>query len=60
MNTIKVTEMAHALYRSHGDRAELEAAQKENLSKDAGNSDEAARWRAIRGCIRRLRGANQG
>ncbi len=59
MSMMKAAELAHALYRTHGDKAELEAAQKERAYKDAGNKDEAAYWRAIRGNIRRLRGANQ-
>lgn len=59
MDVIKTTEIAHALYRAHGDRAEFEAAQKERQLKDAGDENEAANWRAIRGNIRRLRGANQ-
>lgn len=60
MDTIKSTEIAHALYRRHGDKAELEAAQQENRFKDAGDKHEAARWRAIRSSIRQIRGANQG
>ena len=60
MDVIKTTEIAHALYRAHGSKAEIEAAQQENRFKDAGNEEEAANWRAIRGSIRRMRGANQG
>jgi hypothetical protein len=59
MDVIKNTEIARALYRAHGDKAEIEAAQCENRFKDAGNKDEAEKWRAIRGSIRSLRGANQ-
>lgn len=59
MEIIKTAEIAHALYRAHGDRAELEAAQRERHFKDAGNNDEAASWRAIRASVRRMRGANQ-
>ena len=59
MDVIKVTEIAQALYRAHGDKAELEAARRENHSKETGNESEAQNWRAIRGSIRRLRGANQ-
>ena len=60
MDVIKTTEIAHALYRAHGDRAELEAAQRERQYQDAGDKREAENWRAIRGSVRRLRGANQG
>lgn len=59
MDVIKATEIAHALYKAHGDRAEFEAAQRENQCHDAGDEEEAENWRAIRGSIRRLRGANQ-
>ena len=59
MDTIKTSEIAHALYHAHGDKAELEAARRENLSKAEGNMAEAENWRSIRGRIRRLRGANQ-
>lgn len=59
MDVVKATEIAHALYRAHGDKAEYEAAQREQKYKDAGNEDEAAYWRAIRGSIRQMRGANQ-
>lgn len=59
MDTIKITEIARALYRTHGDKAEFEAAQCEKRFKNAGNNDEADIWRAIRGSIRRMRGANQ-
>ena len=58
MNLMKKTEIAHALYRAHGDKAEFEAAQKEREQRTAGNEDEAAYWRAIRGSIRQMRGAN--
>lgn len=59
MDVVKATEIAHALFRAHGDKAEYEAAQREQKYKDAGNADEARYWRAIRGSIRQMRGANQ-
>ena len=59
MDVVKTTELAHALYRAHGDKAEWEAAQKERAAIAEGNDEEAADWRAIRGDVRRLRGANQ-
>ncbi len=59
MDITKSAGIAHALYRSHGDNAELEAARKENLFKAKGDKAEALRWRAIRQSIRRMRGANQ-
>lgn len=59
MEITKVIEIAHALYRAHGDQAEAEAARKEREYRDAGNEDEAAHWRKIRGSIRQVRGANE-
>ncbi|BBU53938.1 MULTISPECIES: hypothetical protein [Mameliella] len=59
MDAIKATEIAHALYRAHGGKAEAEAAQRERQSRDDGNEREAENWRAIRGSIRQMRGANQ-
>lgn len=59
MEVIKATEIAHALYRTHGDKAEVVAARREKRFKEAGNDNEAANWRAIRGSVRRMRGANQ-
>jgi hypothetical protein len=60
MQAMKAVEIAHALYRAHGDKAEWEAAQKERQYKSAGKNNEAAHWRAIRGNIRQMRGAIQG
>ena len=59
MDMVKASEIARALYRAHGDRAEAEAAKRENDYSNAGNKDEAAYWRSIRGSIRQMRGANQ-
>jgi len=59
MDVIKTTEIARALYRAHGDKAEFEAAQCENRFKASRNEDEVENWRAIRASIRRIRGANQ-
>jgi hypothetical protein len=60
MEAMKIVEIAQALFRAHGDKAELDAAQKERHYKNAGQDDEAAHWRAIRGSIRQMRGAIQG
>ncbi len=60
MDSVKISEYARALYNSHGDKAEAEAAQKAIACEEAGRSDEAKNWTAIRQTIRSLRGANQG
>ncbi|UWQ29834.1 hypothetical protein [Leisingera sp. M523] len=59
MDAIKATEYARALYSAHGDKAELEAAQKMRACEDAGKDGEAADWKAVRQAIRALRGPNQ-
>lgn len=59
MDATKASEIAHALYRVRGGRAEYEAAQREQEFTSAGNKEEAEYWRAIRGSIRRMRGANE-
>ena len=59
MDIMKASEIAHALYRVRGDKAAVEAARREHEYRDAGDADEAAYWRAIRGSIRQIRGANQ-
>ena len=59
MDPSKIAEYARALYSAHGDKAEAEAAQKMNAAEAAGNSDEAADWRAVREAVRGLRGANE-
>ncbi|MBQ4826793.1 hypothetical protein K3555_06015 [Leisingera sp. M527] len=59
MDAIKATEYARALYSAHGDKAELEAAQKMRSCEAAGKDDEAADWKAVRQAIRAMRGPNQ-
>ncbi|MFW8635287.1 hypothetical protein [Cribrihabitans pelagius] len=59
MDAVKAAEYARALYSAHGDRAEAEAAQKMRQCEEAGKSDEASDWKAVRQAIRSLRGPNQ-
>lgn len=59
MQAIQAAEYARALYRSHGDRAEAEAAARERHCEAAGKDAEADSWRAVRRAIRSLRGANE-
>lgn len=56
MGTSDLIQYAHALYSAHGDKAEAEAAQKALAEESAGNTEEAAKWRSIRGHIKALRG----
>lgn len=60
MDPGKVSEYARSLFDAHGDKAEAEAARKMLDHENAGNSEEAELWRAIREAIRAIRGANQG
>ena len=60
MEIKKVGEYARALYDAHGDKAEAEAAQKIRECEEAGKTEEAADWQAIRKAIHELRGPNQG
>jgi hypothetical protein len=59
MEFAKITEYARALYEAHGDKAEAEAAQKAKQYEEAGNTDEAETWRAIRKVISGIRGPHQ-
>ncbi|EEX12627.1 MAG: hypothetical protein ACX93U_14960 [Salipiger thiooxidans] len=59
MDAMQITEYAQALYRTHGDRAEIEAAQKVRESEERGNATQARDWRAIQAAIRSHRGALQ-
>ncbi len=59
MEVSKINEYARALYASRGDKAEAEAAQKAKKHEEAGETKEAADWRAIRAAIRELRGPHE-
>jgi hypothetical protein len=59
MEYIKIAEYARALYEAHGDKAEAEAAQKAKQHEDAGDTEEAETWRAIRKAISDMRGAHE-
>lgn len=59
MNAMQISQAAHALYRSHGGRAEAEAAQKAREKTASGQTAEAQDWRAIQAAIRRVRGPLQ-
>lgn len=59
MEMAKITEYARALYEAHGDKAEAEAAQKAKQHEDAGDTEEAETWRAIRKAISEIRGAHE-
>ncbi|ASJ75268.1 hypothetical protein IMCC3135_26065 [Granulosicoccus antarcticus IMCC3135] len=55
----KIAEYARVLYERHGNEAEVEAAQKARQFEEAGNSEEAERWRAVRTAINEMRGPHE-
>lgn len=59
MEMAKITEYARALYDAHGDKAEAEAAQKARAHEEAGATEEAETWRAVRRAISEIRGARE-
>jgi hypothetical protein len=56
MKTSEMMEYARALYDAHGDKAEAEAARKAAQHEEAGQSEDAAKWRRIEAAIREMRG----
>ena len=59
MEIAKVTEFARALYNAQGDKAEADAARKAREHEEAGDSNEAEKWRAIRRAISQMRGPHE-
>ena len=59
MEMTKIAEYARALYEAHGNKAEVEAAQKAKKHEEAGESAEAETWRAVRKAINDLRGVHE-
>ena len=59
MEMTKIAEYARALYEAHGNKAEVEAAQKVKQHEEAGESAEAETWRAVREAINDLRGVQE-
>jgi len=58
MDTVKIHEFASQLYHAHGDRAELEAAQRARKLEEKGNMKEAQEWKRVKRVISEMRGAN--
>ena len=59
MEASKIAEYARSLYDAHGDKAELEAAQKARECREAGNAAEAETWDAVRKAVSQIRGAHE-
>ena len=56
MKLLEVHGLAKNMLTSHGDRAEVEAAQKAVALEAEGKSDEAALWRRVQASISQMRG----
>ncbi len=59
LDAMKVSELAHALYRAHGDTAEAEAAKRARESREKGDGADAENWTRVRAAIHQLRGPRQ-
>ncbi len=55
MKTMEIADFARKLLDAHGDKAEVEAAQKAVKLEEEGKTEEAETWRKIRSAIRQLR-----
>ena len=56
MDTIQIQKQAQMLFAAHGDKAELEAAQKAKKLEDEGTKEEAQSWRKVQQAINQMRG----
>ena len=55
MKESEIADYARRLYAAHGDRAEVEAAQKARTFEDSDDHAQADNWRRIRAAIHQLR-----
>jgi hypothetical protein len=58
MNTVEIHDTARRLFEAHGDKAELEAAQKARLLLEDGDTENAEDWKRIRQAIAQMRGSH--
>lgn len=58
MQTMDVNSYARKLLRAHGDKAELEAAQKATDCERSGEDVQASTWRRVQAAIKVMRGPN--
>ena len=56
MNSKEIHDYARRFVGAHGDKAELEAAQKAAECERQGQEDQAADWRKIQAAIKEMRG----
>ena len=55
MDTVDVAGYARKLFKAHGDRAEVEAAQKAVKYEKSGDTAQAENWKRIRSAIANMR-----
>lgn len=58
MNAVKIHEFAQMLYQAHGDKAEFEAAQNAQKSRNEGQEVDAIDWIRVRHAIAQIRGTH--
>ena len=56
MHLTEIHDYARRLFDAHGDKAELEAAQKAAECEQQGSKKEASDWRRIQAAIKEMRG----
>ena len=59
MQSTELHEHAQKLLQTHGDKAELDAAQKAQKYKDEGKQKQASDWDRIGASIREIRGPHE-
>lgn len=59
MDMQHVHQYARKLIQSHGDKAEVEAASRQQEAERAGDRKDAELWRRIRASVRQLKPARQ-
>jgi hypothetical protein len=59
MREIDIQDYARQLLAAHGDKAQVEAAQKARAFEDAGKNEDASDWRHIEAAIKMMRGPKQ-
>jgi len=59
MKEMEIQDYARQLLAAHGDKAQVEAAQKARAFEQAGKMEDAADWRHIEAAIKMMRGPKQ-
>jgi regulator of protease activity HflC (stomatin/prohibitin superfamily) len=59
MQELEIQDYARQLLDAHGDKAQVEAAQKARAFEEKGNADQAKTWRQIEAAIKLMRGPRE-